>query len=139
MGGSHFRTRVALAVLATWRVTHLLAKEDGPGDLIARLRARLGEGPAGKLLDCFYCLSFWVAAPISLLARPRPGDRALTWLAVCGAACLVERATSREVVIQPLAETNGGQDNGLLWPEPRGAEERLGVAQDDAGSPAGTT
>ena len=45
--------RFALAVLATWRVTHLLTSEDGPADLVVRLRARLGEGFAGDLMDCF--------------------------------------------------------------------------------------
>jgi hypothetical protein len=59
--------RVALAVFATWRVTHLLADEDGPGDIMYRLRARLGPSFAGKLMDCFYCLSLWVAAPFALL------------------------------------------------------------------------
>ena len=38
-----------LAVLATWRVTHLLASEDGPADLIVRFRARLAQISAGKL------------------------------------------------------------------------------------------
>ena len=53
----------ALAVLATWRVTHLLSSEDGPGDLIVRMRARLGKNRAGELMDCFYCLSIWIAVP----------------------------------------------------------------------------
>ena len=36
-----------LAVLATWRVTHLLAHEDGPADLIFRFRRLLGQSLAG--------------------------------------------------------------------------------------------
>ena len=55
--------RLVLVVLATWRVTHLLAFEDGPGDVVATLRQRLGNGFFGKLMDCFYCMSLWVAAP----------------------------------------------------------------------------
>ena len=58
--------RLALALLATWRVTHLLAKEDGPADLIVRFRARLGDGLAGSLMDCFNCLSLWIAALAAL-------------------------------------------------------------------------
>ena len=42
-----------LAALATWRVTHLLASEDGPADVILRFRVRLGNTFAGKLMDCF--------------------------------------------------------------------------------------
>jgi len=37
------------AALATWRVTHLLANEDGPADLIALVRDRLGNSEFGAL------------------------------------------------------------------------------------------
>jgi len=85
--------QLALAALAVWRVTHLLAEEDGPGDAVLRIRARLGDGFAGRLMDCFYCLSVWVAAPFSIgLARPRRTSLR-AWLAVSGAACLIEEAT----------------------------------------------
>ena len=56
-----------LAVLATWRVTHLLASEDGPADIIVRLRRRLGDGLAGSLMDCFDDVSSWIAAPAAFL------------------------------------------------------------------------
>ena len=86
--------RFALASLATWRVTHLLAEEDGPGGAVVRLRARLGTGQLGELMDCFYCLSIWVAAPFSLTVTRRRRDAPLVWLALSGAACLLERATT---------------------------------------------
>ena len=35
--------RFVLVSLAVWRVTHLLAEEDGPGDVVVRLRAREPE------------------------------------------------------------------------------------------------
>ena len=54
--------RFALAALATWRVTHLLAREDGPGGVVARAREAIGSRPLGELMDCFGCLSIWVAA-----------------------------------------------------------------------------
>src|SRR5215467_14661089 len=87
-----FWARFMLAVLATWRVTHLLASEDGPADLIVRLRAALGESFAGKLLDCFYCLSLWVAAPLALYLTREPLEWLYSWLAISGGACLLERA-----------------------------------------------
>jgi len=80
-----------LAVLATWRVTHLLASEDGPADLIVRFRALLGDGLLGKLMDCFYCLSLWIAAPAALFVTRRPLEWVMTWLALSGGACLLER------------------------------------------------
>jgi Protein of unknown function (DUF1360) len=101
--------RFGLAALATWRVTHLLANEDGPGDLIVRTRARLGESRAGELMDCFQCLSLWVAAPLSLSAARRPREAVPLWLALSGAACLLERL-------------GGGEEHALLWPEAVGAE-----------------
>jgi hypothetical protein len=80
-----------LAVLATWRVTHLLASEDGPADIIFRLRRRLGDGLAGSLMDCFNCLSLWIAAPAAFLLATDTLTWVLSWLALSGAACLLER------------------------------------------------
>ena len=89
-----FATRFALASLATWRVTHLLAREDGPGNAIVRIRARVGQGPAGELMDCFYCVSVWVAGAFAIAIAPRQRDVPLTCLALSGAACLLERLVS---------------------------------------------
>lgn len=86
-------TRFALASLAVWRVTHLLAEEDGPADAVLRVRARLGQGPLGELMDCFLCLSLWVAAPASLAVTRRSRALPVAWLALSGAACLLERST----------------------------------------------
>ena len=88
------RTRIVLAALATWRLAHLVAEEDGPANVIAHARARAGEGRLGELMDCFYCLSLWAAAPLAFVAAPRRRDAPLLWLALSGAACLLERATS---------------------------------------------
>jgi hypothetical protein len=81
----------ALAVLATWRVTHLLASEDGPADIIVRFRALLGHSLAGRLMDCFYCLSMWIAAGAAFFVTRSPLQWFMTWLALSGGACLLER------------------------------------------------
>ncbi len=85
--------RFLLVALATWRITHLLAEEDGPGDLVARLRVRAGEGQLGSLMDCFNCISIWVAAPLSIAVARKQRANPLAWLALSGAACLLEQAT----------------------------------------------
>ena len=95
--------RLALAVLATWRVTHLLGREDGPGEVLARLRARLGWGFWGRLMDCFYCLSVWVAAPLAFFVARRPAELLVAWLALSGAACLLERLGAAPVAFTPLS------------------------------------
>jgi hypothetical protein len=96
-----FWPRFVLVVLATWRLTHLLASEDGPADLLARLRARMGQGLLGELVDCFQCLSLWVAAPLAAFVSRRPLEWLLAWLALSGGACLLERLGRDPLVIQP--------------------------------------
>jgi hypothetical protein len=103
--------RFALASLATWRVTHLLVEEDGPWDAVVRLRARVGPGQLGAVLDCFYCLSIWVAAPATVAVARRPRELPLVWLAVSGAACLLERVTG--TAGEPIQK---GVPH-VLWPE----------------------
>lgn len=87
--------RFGLAALAVWRVTHLLAEEDGPWDLIARLRGRLGANILGRLMDCFYCLSLWIALPLAVLTSNGWFGLAVHWLALSGAACLLEKSTAK--------------------------------------------
>jgi hypothetical protein len=101
-----------LAVLATWRVTHLLANEDGPADIIFRLRRRLGDGFIGSLMDCFNCMSIWVAAPLALFVSTNPLNWAVSWLALSGGACLLERLGGASVGA-PGNTTHGGNDNVL--------------------------
>jgi len=109
-----FWARFVLAVLATWRVTHLLANEDGPADLIFRFRARLGSGLAGSLMDCFKCLSLWIAAPVALFVSRNALDWLLTWLALSGAACLLERLGREPVIIEPMTQSTEGDNYDVL-------------------------
>lgn len=81
-----FPSRFLVGALATWRVTHLLVEEDGPGDAVVRLRRRAGDGWIGSALDCFYCLSIWTAVPVAAAVARRPRAAPLTWLALSGAA-----------------------------------------------------
>lgn len=87
-------TALAVGVLAVWRVTHLLWGEDGPGDLFVRLRRLAGRGFVGRLLDCFYCVSLWVALPFAYVLGADWDERALLWLGLSGGAVLLERATA---------------------------------------------
>jgi hypothetical protein len=94
-GGPEFWARLALAALACWRLTHLLAAEDGPFDLVLQLRQRLGDGPAGRMLDCWHCVSVWVAAPLALLLAADAKGWVLATLALSGAACLLQHIGQR--------------------------------------------
>jgi hypothetical protein len=117
MGDAGIGTRFALASLAVWRVTHLLVEEDGPLDAVVQLRTRIGQGQLGKLMDCFYCLSVWVAAPASVAVARRRRERLVVWLALSGAACLLERATSERAVLRAETIDWKGAEDGLLWQE----------------------
>jgi hypothetical protein len=140
-----FWIRFALATLATWRVTHLLAQEDGPADLIVRMRTLLGSSLAGSLMDCFKCLSLWIAAPAALFVTRKPLDWLFTWLALSGAACLLERLGEEPVEIQPMSESIEGDTSHVLQSEtispaePHRASNSLVPRQADgksAGEPA---
>jgi hypothetical protein len=86
--------RLLIAVLCTWRITHLLQAEDGPWDASVRIRRTAGDGFVGRLLDCFYCLSLWIALPIAWLIHQGIIELVLLWPALSGGAILLERATA---------------------------------------------
>ncbi|MGA7913965.1 MAG: DUF1360 domain-containing protein [Candidatus Acidiferrales bacterium] len=84
-----------IGILGVWRVTHLLQAEDGPGNLLARVRRALGAGNLGQLVDCFYCLSVWVAIPFAWVLGPSWRARLFLWPALSGAAILLQRVTAK--------------------------------------------
>lgn len=84
-----------LGSLAVWRITHLLGIEDGPGEILERMRRRLGRGLLRGLFDCFYCLSLWVAFAFVFAFGETWQTRLLLWPALSAAAILLERVTTR--------------------------------------------
>lgn len=116
---------LVLSILCVWRVTHLLNAEDGPWDLLVRLRRRVGNGFWGGLLDCFYCLSLWVAALLALSLGQGWKERLLLWPALSGAAILLERTTA-----QP--ETHGSTSTHYVEDEEKHDVLRQGETTTDA-------
>jgi hypothetical protein len=92
---------LALATLCIWRITHLLQAEDGPWDFVVRLRRAAGDGFFGKLLDCFYCLSLWISAPLAWGFGDSWRERLLLWPALSAAAIFLERLTAPRVTPPP--------------------------------------
>ncbi|MGA3071538.1 MAG: hypothetical protein ABSD43_15120 [Terracidiphilus sp.] len=86
----------ALCALAVWRVAHLLARVSGPWKTIARLRATLGSGVLGRLMDCFDCLSFLISLPPAIWMSSSRIGFLVQWLALSAAACLLEKVTQRQ-------------------------------------------
>lgn len=71
-----------LAVLATYRVAHMIAREDGPFDVFSSMREIVGqESWFGRGLHCVLCISFWLALPAALVAGL---PIVMGWLGVAG-------------------------------------------------------
>jgi Protein of unknown function (DUF1360) len=131
--------RFLLAVLATWRVTHLIAREDGPAEMIYRMRRRMGVGFWGQLMDCFLCLSLLVAAAMAFFVASRPAAWVVSWLAISGGASLLERWSTREsaavppVVIEKF--TSAEESHDMLRTESGGPDESGNSRADRVSAP----
>ncbi|MFZ5896345.1 MAG: hypothetical protein ACOY0T_35145 [Myxococcota bacterium] len=131
--------RLLLATFASYRVTHLFAREDGPFDIMYRFRKQLGTGFFGSLFDCFKCISAWVAAPFAYFVTSNDiPSWCVTWFAISGAVCWLDAVTRRDatesapVVIERVIQPEEVQSE-LLWTEAKSikAEQRA-----RSGSPA---
>src|SRR5258708_10459114 len=88
-----------IALLGVWRITHLLVAEDGPWDMFAWLRNAVQRASSVKLLDCFYCLSLWVAVPFAFVLGATWLERGLLWPALSGGAILIDIVAPK--IMQP--------------------------------------
>jgi hypothetical protein len=121
---------LALAVLALWRVTHLLNAEDGPWGAVAWLRGRAGDRFWGQLLDCFYCLSLWLAVPFAFLVGEGWKEWFLLWLALSAGSILLERWSA----VGPSVLYAEDQRDGLLREDAAAVSERGAAATDRDGT-----
>jgi len=83
-----------ISILAVWRLTHLIALEDGPWDIIVRLRRKLGTSMWGNLLDCFYCLSLWASIPFAYLVGTSWLEIIILWPAISAGSIIIEMVTN---------------------------------------------
>jgi hypothetical protein len=109
-----------VGVLGVWRITHLLNAEDGPWNLLVRFRRFLGKGFFGDLLDCFYCLSLWIAIPFAWVIGQSWKERLLLWPAVSGAAILLHRATATSESEPPAMYLEDKEPSDVLRQESHG-------------------
>ena len=60
----------------------------------------------------------WIAIPFAFLVPLRPVETLVAWLALSGAALLLERMGPEPIVIERSADPNTGDDtHGMLRPE----------------------
>lgn len=94
-----------LTVLATWRITALVAYESGPFRSLEALRRVLVQLRLGRLVGCFHCLGLWIAAIVVIVVYEWEPMTVLMWLAVAGAVSVIERWLGEE-------SSMGGPDDG---------------------------
>jgi uncharacterized membrane protein len=87
-----------IIVVVVWRLTHLITAEDGPFDLIIRLRKLLGNSFFGKLMDCFYCLSIWIGLFCAWYAGDGIMEIIILTLYYSGASLILEKLTNKNFV-----------------------------------------
>lgn len=81
---------LALAVLAVLRAAWLVSMDDGPFDVFARLRDRLGQRTwVGRGMACPICVSFWLAGAMALWLARTPRDFGLLWFGISGAVLII--------------------------------------------------
>lgn len=82
-------------IIVVWRITHLFSMEDGPFDIIIKIRKALGSGFLGKLMDCFYCLSIWVSLLFSIIIGTGYLEIIILSLYYSGAVIILEKLTNK--------------------------------------------
>ena len=117
MSSTEFLINFVLATLAVWRVAHLLVHEDGPKVLIAQLRALAAGTEIGRALDCVGCMSLWLALPAAVWVSRRFSEFIPTWLALSGAAFLLERIGGAPLIVERFIEPEGVSNDELLRTE----------------------
>lgn len=78
-------TAIIIASLATYRVVRLVTIEEGPFSLALKLRGLLDPDVrtwVGRGMQCVWCLSFWIAPALLLLATNPIGLLLVQGLAV---------------------------------------------------------
>lgn len=79
-----------ILALAIYRLSRLLAIEEGPARMFVRYRQAGINLGLGALVTCFYCTSVWVSIVLPLVwLSGLPGQVFVLWLAVAGAACFM--------------------------------------------------
>lgn len=85
-------------VIVVWRLTHLISSEDGPFDIIFKIRRAIGNNFFGKLMDCFYCLSVWFGLACAFYTGGNAMEIIILTLYYSGVSILLERLTNKEFI-----------------------------------------
>lgn len=79
-----------LSILAVYRLARMLAQEEGPFDVFARIRGRIDpnqETWIGRGINCALCLGFWLSLVFAVAlnwAQVIAPPTLLDWFAIAG-------------------------------------------------------
>lgn len=90
-----------VAVLASYRIAHAIAREEGPRSVFANIRGRLDpnqETWLGRGITCAACVSVWTSLVIVLMILYLPEvvtAPIMFWLAVAGGGLILNKVMSK--------------------------------------------
>lgn len=80
--------------LVVWRVSVLIAADEGPFSLIEKARSRIDPHQStwlGRGVRCVGCVSFWASLAAALIVQASVWE----WLGMAGGALLIHKAVTR--------------------------------------------
>ena len=85
-----------IAALATYRLSRLIADEEGPWGMFSKLRDLTPEMSSWRRgIECIMCVSVWVAFPIAILLGlfgiVEPWLTPLAWLALSSVTVIIRK------------------------------------------------
>lgn len=97
--------RFVLACFVCFRLAELVTVDDGPGNVLLLMRAKLGaydrgedgqpETSLGRAMICPWCVGIWIAAGLAVILFPVGSMIVLWWLAIAGGQALLQRLGGR--------------------------------------------
>ena len=82
---------LVVVILGVWRLTSFICYDAGPFGLFSRARKILYQLRLGALVECFHCMSVWVAAAVVVTVYEPALSSLLLVVAVSGGTSLIER------------------------------------------------
>lgn len=90
-----------VAILAAYRIAHMVAREEGPFSVFAWIRGKLDPNQSswvGRGLNCAACVSVWTSLVVVLAILYLPETLMIPlafWLAVAGGGLILNKVMSK--------------------------------------------
>ncbi len=87
-----------LSSLAVYRLSYMIAKEEGPISIFARIRGKIDPDQStwvGRGINCPLCVSFWLSllSTVFILQNRDFYTTIFLWLSLAGFSAFLERAS----------------------------------------------